>query len=325
MPGLRRRCLGGCRRVSHPPFPVGEARRWRTGRAGATSIGMGSFRVLVCGHVTLDRYGDALLPGGSAYYAGHAYRALGARVGIATAAGPDFPPEALAGLDAQVAPAPRTTSFENRYDADGRRAQAVRAVAPPLRAAALSPEWRAADVLHLAPVIGELDVRPWRETVQARVVGVGAQGLVRALLAGGEVAQPRWDFDPADLAGVDAVCVGEDDLVGQGDLLDRLAATVPLVAFTHGERGCEVIAGGRTRRVGVFRTRQVEPTGAGDVFAAGFFLGLARGAAPVEAARLGAAAASVVVEARAGEALGRVGEAYDRLGAIDAPSPWERS
>jgi sugar/nucleoside kinase (ribokinase family) len=274
---------------------------------------MTSPRVLVCGHVTLDRYGDDLLPGGSAYYAGQAYRALGARVGVATAAGPDFPLEALTGVDAQLAPAPRTTSFVNRYAPDGRRSQWVGAIAPALDPAALPASWRSADVLHLAPVVGEVDLRAWRAAVRARVVGVGLQGFVRAVLPGGEVAQPRWEFDPADLAGVDVVCVGEDDLTGQGDLLERLAAAVPLVVFTHGERGCEILTRGGSRRIGVFRTRQVEPTGAGDVFAAGFLLGLAGGATPVDAARLAAAAASVVVEARAGEALDRVGEAYARF------------
>jgi sugar/nucleoside kinase (ribokinase family) len=282
---------------------------------------MSSLRVLACGHVTLDRYGDALLPGGSAYYAGQAYRALGARVSVATAAGPDFPREALAGIEAQVASAPKTTSFVNRYASDGRRSQWVGAIAPALDPAALAASWRSVDVLHLAPVMGEVDLRAWRAAVRARVVGVGLQGFVRAVLPGGEVAQPRWEFDPADLAGVDAVCVGEDDLVGQGDLLERLTAAVPLVAFTQGERGCEIRSRGRSRWVGVFRTRPVEPTGAGDVFAAGLLLGLARGAEPVDAARLGAAAASVVVEARAGEALGRVGEAYARLAAVPFSTP----
>ncbi len=282
---------------------------------------MSSPRVLVCGHVTLDRYGDTVLPGGSAYYAGQAYRALGARVSVVTAAGPDFPSAALTGVEAQVAPAPRTTAFENRYAADGRRSQTVGAVAPPLDPTSLVASWRAVDVLHLAPVIGEVSLRAWREAVRARIVGVGLQGFVRAVLPGGEVAQPRWEFEPSDLAGVSAVCVGEDDLTGQGDLLDRLVAAVPLVAFTKGEHGCELIARGRTQRVGVFCTRQVEPTGAGDVFAAGFFLGLARGATPVDAARLGAAAASVVVEARAGQALGRVGEAYTRLSGVPSSPP----
>lgn len=273
-------------------------------------------RALVCGHVTLDRYGAALLPGGSAYYAGHAYRALGASVTVCTAAGADFPRDALDGLDAQVAAAARTTSFENRYARDGRRSQWVGAVAPRLDPLAVPEPCRRPDVLHLAPVLGEVDLAAWRAVVRARLVGVGVQGCVRAVQPDGSVAQPRWEFEAGDLEGVDAACVGEDDLVGQGDLLDRLVAAVPVVAFTHGERGCEVIRHGRASAVGAYRTREVEPTGAGDVFAAGFLFALARGADPVDAARLGAAAASVVVEGRAGEALGRVGEAFARVGEV---------
>ena len=278
-------------------------------------------RVLVCGHVTLDRYDDALLPGGSAYYAGHAYRALGAHVWVATTAGPDFPREALAGLEADVAPAPRTTSFENRYTANGRRSHSVSAIAPRLEASHLVARWRTPDLLHLAPVVGEVDLRSWLGAVSARLVGLGVQGCVRAVLPDGQVAQPRWDLDRADLAGVSAACLGEDDLDGQGDLLDRLAAVVPIVAFTHSGRGCDVIVRGRTRRLGVYRTCEVEPTGAGDVFAAGFLLGLARGDDPVDAARLGTAAASVVVEGRAGKTLGRVGEAYARLASVPVDAP----
>ncbi|HYG66679.1 MAG TPA: PfkB family carbohydrate kinase, partial [Anaeromyxobacteraceae bacterium] len=259
--------------------------------------------ILVCGHVTLDRHGDALLPGGSAYYAGHAYRALGARCAVATCAGPELPAEALAGLEADVAPAPATTRFVNAYAPDGARTQRLEAVAPPLDPARIPPAWRTPDLLHLAPVIAEADVRAFVSAVRARVVGLGVQGNVRARAPDGTVVQPPWRWEPGALSGVGVACVGEDDLRGQGDLLDRLVAEIPIVAFTHGERGCEVIVRGRTSRVGVHPAREVDPTGAGDVFAAGFLLGLARGAEPVEAARLGAAAASIVVEARAGDAL----------------------
>jgi len=274
---------------------------------------MTSTRVVVCGHVTLDKYGGAILPGGSAYYAAHAHRALGARVAVATVAGPEFPGEALAGLEARVAPAQRTTSFENRYGEDGRRSQLVSAVAPRLEPSFVANAgWRGPDVLHLAPVLGEVQLHGWLAAMQARLVGIGVQGYVRAVMPDGRVSQPRWDFEPNDLAGVSAACLSEDDLAGQGDLIDRLAAAVPIVALTKGVRGCEVVIRGRIACLGVYRTREVEPTGAGDVFAAGFFIALARGADPVEAARLGAAAASVVVEARAGESLGRVGEAFER-------------
>ncbi|HSN90936.1 MAG TPA: PfkB family carbohydrate kinase, partial [Anaeromyxobacteraceae bacterium] len=254
---------------------------------------------LACGHVTLDRMEGRLAPGGSVYYAANAYRALGARARAFTAAGPDFPAAALAGIESLALPARETTRFVNAYLPGGRRVQRVEAAAPPLDPSGLPPAWREADVLHLAPVLGEVRPRDLVPLVRARVVGLSVQGLVRAVAADGEVRQPRWEAGPGDLEGVGAALLGEDDLVGQGDLVARLVRAVPVVVVTHGARGCEVFSGGRRQRVGVHATREVDPTGAGDVFAAGFLLGLARGMAPVEAARLGAGAASVIVEAPA--------------------------
>jgi sugar/nucleoside kinase (ribokinase family) len=268
--------------------------------------------VLVSGHATLDRLGDRFVPGGTVFYAGQAWRALGARVRVLTAAAPDLPAAALEGLEAEIQPSPRTTTFENVYGPDGKRTQRVEAFAPPIDPSRLPAGWRSPDVLHLGPLLGETPLAAFRETVSARVTGLCAQGLVRKVGPDGRVAQPRWEFDPAELGFLDVVCLGEDDVVGQGDLVARLAATVPIVAFTHGALGCDLIVRGRTRRVGIFPAREVDPTGAGDVFAAGLLLGLARGEDPVDAARLGAAAASIVIEARGGEALPRTGEAFAR-------------
>ncbi|WP_242334861.1 MULTISPECIES: PfkB family carbohydrate kinase [Anaeromyxobacter] len=267
---------------------------------------------VVCGHVTLDRVAGRLVPGGSAWYAAHTFRALGARARVLTAAGADYPERALAGVESIIAPAARTTLFVNMHAPGGARRQRVEASAPPLDPATLPVAWRGADVLHLAPVLGEVAPRAFADVAGARVVGLGVQGLVRAVAADGTVVQPRWSFAPAELAGVTAAFVGEDDLAGQDDLLARLAAAVPIVVFTRGAAGCTVTTRDRTFVVGVFPTREVDPTGAGDVFAAAFLLALARGDDPVEAARLGAAAASIVVEGVGGETLPRIGEAAER-------------
>ncbi len=272
--------------------------------------------VLLAGHVTLDRVGTGIVPGGSVYYAARAYLGLGARVRVCTAAAPDFPGDALAGAEAAIFPAARTTRFVNTYSAAGVRAQRVEAASPALAPQDLPAGWLAPDLLHLAPVLAEVDLVGWRRAARARFVGVGVQGWVRAVAPDGTVAQPRWEVSPAELRGVDAACVGEDDLRGQGDLLHRLAAAVPVVAFTQGARGCELIVRGRSARVGIFHTRQVDPTGAGDVFSAGFFLALAGGADPIDAARLGAAAASIVVEGLGGETLARIPEARERAAAV---------
>jgi 1D-myo-inositol 3-kinase len=277
--------------------------------------------VLVCGHVTLDDLGDALVPGGSAWYGARALAALGAAPRLLTAAGPDFPLDVLGGLEAVALPAPATTTFVNAYDAAGVRTQRVRAAAPPLDPAALPPAWRAPDVLFLAPVLGELDVAAFAAAAGARLVGLGVQGLVRAVGPGGAVAPRPLDLSPSALASIGAAVLGEDEARGEPGLVARLAAAVPIVAFTHGARGCELFVHGRRRTVGIHPAREVDPTGAGDVFAAAFLLALARGDDPVDAARLGAAAASIVVEGLGGEALARAGEAWARAERVPVDPP----
>jgi sugar/nucleoside kinase (ribokinase family) len=269
--------------------------------------------VLVCGNVTLDRRGEGLVPGGTAYYAARALAALGARVRVVTAAGADFPRDALAGIEVAWVAAPATTRFVNVYAPDGKRSQRVEAAAPPLSPADVPAAWRDADALLLGPILRETPLPELAHAARARVTLLGLQGLVRRVRPDGVVEQPAWDPAPGALAGIDAVSLGEDEVRAQGDLVARLAAAVPLVAFTHGRKGSELLARGRVRRVGVHpAAREVDPTGAGDVYAAGLALGLARGEAPEEAARLGAAAASIVVEGVGGETLGRMGEAWER-------------
>jgi 1D-myo-inositol 3-kinase len=287
---------------------------------------------LVCGHVTLDLLDGALVPGGSAYYAAHALAALGVNVRVLTSFGPDFPAGALraalpavpraataavaGAIETVLVPAPATTVFENRYGPGGARLQRVASAAPPLDPDRLPAAWRDPDLLLLAPVLGELDPAAFVAATRARVVGLSVQGLVRAVGPDGTVAPRRLDVRGAALGGIGAAIVGEDEAAGQPDLVRSLAAVVPIVVATRGARGCEVLAGGRVRRVGVHPAREIDPTGAGDVFAAAFLLALASGAEPVEAARLGAAAASIVVEGRGGETLGRVGEARARAASV---------
>ncbi|HEX9052104.1 MAG TPA: PfkB family carbohydrate kinase [Anaeromyxobacter sp.] len=273
--------------------------------------------VVVCGHVTLDVVDGARVPGGSAWYAARALAALGALPRLVTSAGPELPSTALAGLETALLPSPATTVFANAYGPDGARTQRVLSAAAPLDPARLPAAWRAPDALLLAPVLGEVDVAAFVAAAGARVVALGVQGLVREVRPDGAVVARIWDPSPAALAGVGAAVLGEDDVRGQGDLVARLAAAIPVVAFTHGERGCDLLVRGRPpARIGAHPAREVDPTGAGDVFAAALLLGLARGDDPVAAARLGAAAASIVVEGRGGDALGRVGEAWARARAV---------
>jgi sugar/nucleoside kinase (ribokinase family) len=65
---------------------------------------------------------------------------------------------------------------------------------------------------------------------------------------------------------------------------------------TRSARGCMVVEGARTIEAPAFPVdRVVDTTGAGDLFAAGFLFGIARGFSDDRAARLGALAAAEVI------------------------------
>ena len=268
--------------------------------------------VVVVGHVTHDLYGPDVVAGGCAYYGAHTHRGLGAEVRLVTTVGEDFTCDrALVGIACATRRSGRTTTFINDYRDHARRVQHARAMAPMVDAGDLPAAWRSCDLLHLAPVMNEVDLVRWIGAVDARLVGIGVQGWVKEA-CGSDVIQRPWLVDARALAGVGVACVGEEDLHDQGDLIDRLVTAVPIVALTRGRAGCDVIVRGRTTRIGIYLAREVDPTGAGDTFSSAFLFALASGLAPVEAGQLAAAAASIVIEARGGDALPRIPEAWGR-------------
>ncbi|MBK5961090.1 adenosine kinase [Rhodoplanes elegans] len=79
--------------------------------------------------------------------------------------------------------------------------------------------------------------------------------------------------------------------------LAQLRQDAKLAAVTRSEKGCLVVSREETTAVHAFPVqRVVDTTGAGDLFAAGFLVGLARGRSNAEAARLGALAAAEIIQ-----------------------------
>lgn len=79
--------------------------------------------------------------------------------------------------------------------------------------------------------------------------------------------------------------------------LAQLRLDAKLAAVTRSEKGCIVVAGSGGEEVAAFPVgRVVDTTGAGDLFAAGFLVGLARGGVYEQCGRLGALAAAEVIQ-----------------------------
>jgi sugar/nucleoside kinase (ribokinase family) len=81
------------------------------------------------------------------------------------------------------------------------------------------------------------------------------------------------------------------------EALDALRAENVLGIVTRSEKGCVVVKGDETWEAPAFPIeRLVDTTGAGDMFAAGFLAGLARGADMTRCGRLGALAAAEIIQ-----------------------------
>jgi sugar/nucleoside kinase (ribokinase family) len=79
--------------------------------------------------------------------------------------------------------------------------------------------------------------------------------------------------------------------------LNALRSDAKLAVVTRSEKGCLVVTRSETEAVPAYPVpRVVDATGAGDLFAAGFLVGLSRGTDYRSAARLGALAASEVIQ-----------------------------
>ena len=103
-------------------------------------------------------------------------------------------------------------------------------------------------------------------------------------------------------ASADIVLANEAELLALFETDDfdaaatRLAALVETAAVTRSELGSVIIAGEQRVSVAAFPVdRVVDTTGAGDQYAAGFLLGLARGLSLEDSGKLGSLAASEVI------------------------------
>jgi sugar/nucleoside kinase (ribokinase family) len=270
-------------------------------------------RLLAVGHVTRDRRPEGDVLGGSVSYAALAARKLGWEAAVLTSAGPDFEPEReLPDVPVFLRRSSATTRFVNVYDDEGGRRQIVTARADPVDLEALPDAWRDPDALLLGPVVGELSGLG-APALEAGCVGAIAQGFVRAIDADGLVSPREWARPERDLPGVHVLFLSEHDLVDADDRAQELLAYVPMIALTRGWRGLTLLTRQGAHQVPSLPRPEVDPTGAGDVFAAAFLIRYHESGDPVDAAAFAACAASCVVEGVGASTLGDREEVRRRL------------
>ncbi len=262
---------------------------------------------LVIGHIAADLQpnGQVVL-GGTALYSALTAARLGWRVAVLTrgvfgqtVAGMDVPSLEPYGdkisIICQDADVP--TTFVNEYLAD-RRVQTIKHWAGEIDLRGLPPHWRNARVIHLGPIAQEIDQRQ-TGSLTPEFLGATPQGWMRDWPheTGGRVRHIHLRLAPSLLGRLDGVVVSVEEISQSREVVERVGSR-RLGAITQGSDGARIIYGGERADLPGFRIDTVDLTGAGDVFAAAFFVRATdRKASAVTAGRFANAVAALSLRA----------------------------
>ncbi len=240
---------------------------------------------LVIGHLTRDLTPNGPKLGGTASYASLAARALGARVGVLTACQDCLSTPELDGAGIRVVGlrAEETTTFENIQTPNG-RIQYLHSLAPTIDLSMVPEPWRNTPIVHLGPVAREVDPTITRAFTNS-FIGLTPQGWLRSWDAEGRVSFTEWPEASFVLQSANAAVISIEDVRGNESIVEEMASSVRVLAVTEGANGARLYWNGDLRRFRPPHMVEVDPTGAGDIFAAAFFIRLNATRDPWEAAR----------------------------------------
>ncbi len=248
---------------------------------------------LVIGHLTRDLTPEGPRLGGTAAYAGLTAHALGLRVGVVTACDPELPLYEVEDLLLAIRYTETTTTFENLQTPAG-RVQHVFHPATTLDLSMVPEVWRNTPIVHLGPVLQEVDPKLARAFPNS-FVGVTPQGWLRAAASDGRVVFTEWPEARYVLETANAAVLSIEDVKGNEDLIEEMVSSIRVLAVTEGANGARIYWNGDVRYFRAPITREVDPTGAGDIFAAAFFVRLYQTRDPWEAARFATQLAAISV------------------------------
>lgn len=265
---------------------------------------------LAIGHVTRDVHPDGSYSlGGTVTFAALTAYRLGLAAGIVTCADTHLLqslPELLPGITLHARSSSATTTFVNMYTEQGFRTQYLHARADMLCRDDVPAEWLNVPIVLLGPLAQEMDSSfvTLFPRHRGRIVAATPQGWLRRWDKDGRVWPTPWKAASQALPALDVLILSHDDLLpfANGDrqeadnILVQWSKAVPLLVATDGRHGATLFKDGSTARFPGYPVHEVDPTGAGDVFAAAFLVHLHQHRQPEEAVNFANCVASFSIE-----------------------------
>lgn len=251
---------------------------------------------LLVGTVTKD-----LLPegnftvGGTVTYASTMAKSLGWQPVIVTRASSEFaPPAHLADVDWRILPASNTTTFRNVYYPEG-RVQTIGPVAEGIQADDIPLDSRQAAIVHLCPLAQDVDPAV-ANIFEKALLTATPQGWLRQWDEQGIVSLGGWQTMDKILPHMQVAVFSIEDVENDWSIIQRWIKQIPVLIVTEGEQGCTIFHEGQSQSVPPRPATPTDLTGAGDVFAAAFFIRLQETNDLWASARFANVAASMAIE-----------------------------
>jgi len=252
---------------------------------------------VIIGHITQDMLpGGGFNLGGTVSYAATTAHRLGYRVGVITSTGPDLDvAQALPYAQLVCQPAESTTVFENIYHG-GQRTQILHQRAAVLKCELIPSAWRQVPIVHLGPLDQEIDEGVFHCFDDQVLIGVTPQGFLRRWDEQGHVSFTQWNPPEAILRRINVLVFSEYDVPDPEGLVRDWGQFIDFIVVTQAERGATVYYQGKSCHHESRPARQVDQTGAGDVFAPAFMIRLLETGDPCQAADFANVVASFSIE-----------------------------
>ena len=224
---------------------------------------------LVIGHLACDITPDGLRLGGTAAYAALTAQALGLRVGIVSAWGGEISLQPLDGIKLHIIETDHSTTFENEISPIG-RVQHIHYIAPDLSIDNVPEPWLGTPIIHIGPIAGEAKSLV-NGYFPSSLIGLTPQGWLRTWDTNGRVNPGDWPEAAEMLSKAGAAVLSVEDVNGNEDNIECMATSSRVLALTEGPAGARLYWNGDLRRFRTSLLKEVDATGAGDIFAAAFF------------------------------------------------------
>ncbi len=226
---------------------------------------------LCIGHFCHDLHEEAYLLGGTASYSSLLAQSMGYATAVLTSTGDDFAFShqfQAAGIQVCNKPAPHTTVFKNHYS-NGQRVQTIYRRAHTLYATDLPPDWQYPTLVLFCPIANEVDFSLLQRFPKS-LKGACLQGWLRQWDEQGRISPKSMDWE--QLKHLDVVIMSEEDIRDNEAFIPPIIDLVAVVIITQGSKGAKVFHHQQELRFPAYPVEEVDPTGAGDVFAFAFLV-----------------------------------------------------